>query len=300
MDNGYPNYVYSTRQYKTIQGTMFQETLIQNNPFIGQAIDHVTNKIIAISDFIGDFDILEETYEREEGIKKWTPITVARQDKSVRTFHIKDVEDVKGNDLKPILLKEYSEAHCGIGAGCWLSSIAMLSWLSDNHHKHCHSGMKVLEVGCGVALNSLFLARTYSDTHINITASDYMHTIGNVLDENKTLNGIDINKLTYNMLDWNECTSDSYCPLKTLGTFDLIIATDCIYKSTSSLFFNVIKHHLAMNGKLLLINPIETSRPGIDNLIYKLAEMGEICISHIAIQLNKKYTKPLIFVEFTA
>jgi predicted nicotinamide N-methyase len=281
---------------RVTQNTMFQETLIQNSPFKGQAIDPITNMVIDISDFVGDFDILEET--QDGSIKQWTPITISRQNNLVRSFQIQGDGDSSGSTAKALLLKEYSEAECGIGAGCWLSSIAMLSWLSDNYQKH--SASRVLEIGCGVALNSLYLACSHSHAHTNITASDYKHTIGYALDENKVLNGIDTSKVAYEVLDWNQCISETYNPSETIGAFDLIIATDCIYKSTATMFFNVIKHHLAKNGKLLLINPMETSRPGTDNLIYKLAEMGEISVSHIAIQLNKKYTKPLIFVEFTA
>lgn len=271
---------------------MFSETLIQNSPFKGQAIDPTTNKVIEITDFIGNFDILEET--QDGTIKQWTPIIIKREDNFKRSFHVKD------NDKKALVVKEYSEVECGIGAGCWLSSIAMLSWLSDNYHKHTFSGIKVLEIGCGVALNSLYLGSCQSSDDANIIASDYKHTIGYALDENKALNNIDTSKVIYKVLDWNQCISETYNPLETIGTFDLIIATDCIYKSTASMFFNVVKHHLAKNGKFLLINPMETSRPGTDNVIYKLAEMGEICVSHIAIQMNKKYTKPLIFVEVTA
>lgn len=268
---------------------MFKETLIQNSPFKGQAIDTNTNKVIDISDFVGDFNILEE--KDDNTIIHWTPIQVTRNSNLVRSFHI------HGHSV-PILIKEYNESECGIGAGCWLSSIAMLSWLSD--HNNSYTNKRILEIGCGVALNSLYLASLdyYQTTHI--TASDYKHTIGYVLEENKSFNNINENRAEYKVLDWQQCCSSTYDPLDTIGKYDLIIATDCIYKSTASLFFNVIKHHLAPNGTLLLINPMETSRPGTDQLIYKLAEMGEIRVSHIAIQLNHKYTKPLLFVEFNA
>lgn len=275
---------------------MFKETLIQNSPFKGQAIDVNTNKVVDISDFVGVFDILEEIDDKN--VIKWKPIEVTRCNNLVRSFLVKD-------DNTPILLREYSESECGIGAGCWLSSIAMLSWLSD--HPQSYANKRILEVGCGVALNSLYLAHTHQDhtkpqsnTTTSITASDYMNTIGCVFDENIALNNIKEGQAEYKILDWQQCCSSTYNPLDTIGTYDFIIATDCIYKSTAPMFFNVIKHHLAPNGKLLLINPMETSRPGIDQLIYKMAEMGEVRVSHIAIQLNKKYTKPLLFVEFTA
>lgn len=274
---------------------MFQETLIQNSPFKGQAIDLNTNKVVDISDFVGEFDVIEDGHDGI--IKQWTSITITRQNKHMRSFQINANADAKGS--VKLLLKEYSEAECGIGAGCWLSSIAMLSWLSDNYLNYS-TPARVLEVGCGVALNSLYLASSQSQVNTSIVASDHMHTIGYAFDENKALNGIDTSKVAYEVLDWNQCISETYNPSTTIGTFDLIMATDCIYKSTATMFFNVIKHHLAKNGRLLLINPMEKSRPGTDNFIYKLAEMGEISISHIAIQLNKKYTKPLIFVEFTA
>jgi len=259
---------------------MFPETLIQNSPFKGQAIDPYTNRVVDITDFVGHFQVITEDNT------KWAPVSVQRHSQQVRSFTVPSTQT--------ILLKEYSEQECGIGAGCWLSSIAMLSYLSTNPIPS--QTMRVLEVGCGVALNSLHLA---SKGHSSIVASDYKQTIGFAFSENQQLNNI-VNG-QYQVLDWHQCCYETYDPTTTIGKYDLIIATDCIYKSTAPMFFEVIKHHLSKDGsKLLLINPMENSRPGVDQFIYKLAEMGDIAVQHIAIQLNDKYTKPLLFVEFTA
>lgn len=258
---------------------MFSETLIQNSPFKGQAIEPLSGKVVDVPDFVGEFQVLTETNT------EWTPISVKRHGENVRSF-----TDINNHTM---LLKEYCEEECGIGAGCWLSSIAMLSYLSTNPMS---SNTRILEIGCGVALNALYLT---SQGYQNVVASDYKQTIGIAFTENQQLNNIHNGE--YQVLDWHHCCSDTYDPHTTIGTYDLIIATDCIYKSTAPMFFQAIKHHLSKDGgKLLLINPMETSRPGVDQFIYKLAEMGNITVEHIAIELNGKYTKPLLFVEFSA
>jgi SAM-dependent methyltransferase len=267
--------------------TMFLETLVQNNPFRGQAIDPITHKVVPIHDFIGQFDVLEEL--ADGAIKRWQQIDVKRQNNLVRSFQRSD-----NNTKQPLLVAEYGEKECGIGASCWLSSIAMMSWLSDNHKQlGINENTSVLEVGCGVALSSLYLTSLGYD---NVTASDNKHTIGCVYEENKLLNNIlkSANKFQY--LDWEHCCQDGYDPKQTIGTFDIIIASDCVYKSTSPMLIEAIRHHLAKNGKLIMINPMETSRHGINDTIYKLAELGDTEVSHIAIQLNNLYTKPLMFV----
>jgi 2-polyprenyl-3-methyl-5-hydroxy-6-metoxy-1,4-benzoquinol methylase len=257
----------------------FQETLIQNSPFKGQIIDPHKKQPTGINDFVGHFQVITDENEL------WDHVSVVRHSQDVRSFQV-------ASQNQPILLREYSEKDCGIGAGCWLSSIAMLSYLNNNY---ISPTSRVLEIGCGVALNALYLA---SQGHQSITASDCFETIGCAFEENKKLNNTANGQ--YKLLDWQQCCSDNYDPLDTIGEYDLIIATDCIYRSTAPMFFQTIRKHLSKNGgKLLLINPVETSRAGIDEFIYKLAEMGDVSVQHIAIQFDHKYTKPLLMVVLT-
>ena len=253
---------------------------------MGQLKDKKTGAISGLYDFVGLFDVLEE--HQDNTISEWYEVNVERLSTSTKRF------EVKGNQTNSILLKEYGEKECGIGAGCWLSSIAMMSYITKNHK--LFKGKNVLEIGCGTALNSLYLASNVQDT--NITSSDYKETIGMVLQENTKLNQCP--SIDYKILDWQKCCEDNYEPESTIGKYDIIIATDCIYKSTANIFQAAVKMHLKDEGKLLMINPVETSRPGVDNFIYTLAERGEVAVKHIAIRLNKNYTKPLLFVEFTA
>lgn len=263
---------------------MFKETLIQNSPFHGQAIEPINGKVIDIHDFIGKFEVIEEYQDKDTGLDKHkcsNTINVSRIDKATRLF-----EDNTSN----VILREYSEDECGIGAGCWLSSIAMIHWMKDNLHEF--KNKRIMEIGAGVALPSLYLAKNKQNLdNIKLYCTDYKQTIGHMLKENQVNNNIEPDDIHYCVLDWNQMD-------ETIGTFDIIIACDCIYKSTSKIFKKTVLKHLKIGGKLLFINPLETSRPGVDQFIYSLAEIGNIEVKHIAVRYNNKYVKPLIFVEF--
>lgn len=265
---------------------MLMETLIQNGPFHGQAINLTNGKVVNIEDFVGDFDVIEEVYDEESQTvqhKLWNKVSVSRVNPYTRMFG--DTSNTT------VLLHEYCEDECGIGAGCWLSSIAMMSWMKDNFEEF--NGQRIMEIGAGVALPSLYLAKHKDNSHnFELYCTDYKHTIGCMLQENKVNNNLVNDDIQYHILDWKNLDD-------TIGTFDVVIACDCIYKSTSGIFKEAVLKHLKVGGKLLFINPLETSRPGVDNFIYSLAEKGSINIKHIAVRYNEQYMKPLVFVEFT-
>jgi SAM-dependent methyltransferase len=273
---------------------MFIENLLQNSPFRGQGIDPDTGKVVDITDFIGCFEVLEECYDEESTkyvTNQWSTINVSRLNDTTRVF--------TDNGNITVSLSEYSEVECGIGAGCWLSSIAMMSWIKDN--MDMFKDKMILEIGSGVALPSLYLGKNMNNQNkFNLHCSDYKETIGYVLKENQKNNDININDLQYSVLDWKECLKAEYDPFDTIGKFDIIIACDCIYKSTANIFKEAVLKHLKSNGKIIFINPLETSRPGVDQFIYSLAEQGEIDVKHIAVRHNNKYVKPLHFVVFSA
>jgi hypothetical protein len=72
-------------------------------------------KNYSITDFVGHFQVVTDENEQ------WDHINVTRHNPQVRSFKVANLD-------QPILLREHSEKECGIGAGCWLSSIAMLSF----------------------------------------------------------------------------------------------------------------------------------------------------------------------------
>jgi 2-polyprenyl-3-methyl-5-hydroxy-6-metoxy-1,4-benzoquinol methylase len=248
-------------------------SLLQNSPFRGQAIDKDTNKVVDIYDFVGEF-VVED----------WAIVSIERSNMNTRVFSIADLN---------VVVQECNEDEGGVGAGVWLSSVAMLAWLSKN--KDTIHGKTVLEMGCGVGLCSLGLSQMLiSSPNSLITASDYKLALARAFESNVTLNNCN-NISTFKLLNWSDCQKDDF----TSCVYDVIIATDCIYKSTSSIFRTAVLKHLAPNGRLVFINPFERSRPGVDAFIYTLAELGEVNVQHINICMNGKYNTTLMFVEFT-
>lgn len=258
--------------------------LIQNTPFQGQAIHPITKGVIPINDFVGTFEALFE----DESIGM---VNVTRNSDNTRCFSFPTHYD----DIVTINIKEHSEKVCGIGAGCWLSSIAMSAWLLKNHSVHQNN--RVLEFGCGIGLPSLVLSSVKSSSASLVVASDYLVTLGCAYDENISINKQVLQVPThYECIDWNLCIANDFKPDE---QYDVIIATDCIYKSTAQLFKNTVLKFLRPGGKLIFINPLETSRPGVDSFIYSLAEMGEIDVKHIQVVMDGMYASHMMFVEFT-
>lgn len=78
------------------------------------------------------------------------------------------------------------------------------------------AGMRILELGCGMALSSLLINRRGGD----ITATDYHPEAAKFLQKNTRLNeDVDI---PYFRSDWEQADS-------THGQFDLIIGSDVLY-----------------------------------------------------------------------
>ncbi len=95
-------------------------------------------------------------------------------------------------------------------------------WPAGNVLMHLMSefdidGRRVLEIGCGIGLASLILARRGAD----ITATDIHPEVAELLRENAASNGID--DIPFVRLDWND-------PNDELGRFDLIIGADVLYE----------------------------------------------------------------------
>lgn len=253
-------------------------SLLQNSPFSGQAIDSVSGKVVHIHDFIGTFTISDSDET------SWETITISRASNTMRTFSFNDVS---------LTLQEYSEGDCGVGAGCWLSSVAMLSWIAS--HQDIFENKRVLEIGCGVGLGSLGLSASQAKPS-KVTASDYNVFLKNGYEKNMEVNKHCLNSIPkFALLNWEDTLNPSYQPDSSIGQYDVIIASDCIYKSTMVEFKSTVLHHLAPNGSLIFMNP---QRNGVDQLIYSLGEIGETEVRHVSVTMNGLHSVSLMFIIF--
>ena len=242
------------------------DTLIQNNALYGQCVHPILKLMLRIDDFVGTFstDILDLV--RVERLSSTT--------KSLQCGNtVCIVEELHRNDVE------------STGIGCWLSSYAMIPWLMQNAVNF--KGKKILELGAGVGICSIVVATlSPSDVTISDHDSDIIDLISRNIDHNSANLPI---RPKVKMLEWLDQSKAE--------KFDIIIASDCIFKSTANSFLSAVFRHLDSNGELFLINPSETSRPGVDNAIYALMERGEVEVKTVQLTMTGLYHKELIMVH---
>lgn len=115
--------------------------------------------------------------------------------------------------------------------------------LADIMSTHAIDDLRILEVGCGLALPSIVLHSRGAD----ITASDYHPLVRNFLDANTALNGLtDIETMTG---DWAD---EGGAP----NLFDLIIGSDLLYERDHfDLLAGYIHRHAKPTAKVIIVDP---------------------------------------------
>jgi ETFB lysine methyltransferase len=105
------------------------------------------------------------------------------------------------------------------------------------------NGLRILEVGCGIALASLVL----NLRHANITATDYHPEVGHFLQKNVMLNHAA--EIPFVRTDWSDKNTD-------LGKFDLIIGSDLLYeRSHVDMLSTFIEQHAAAECSVIIVDP---------------------------------------------
>lgn len=105
------------------------------------------------------------------------------------------------------------------------------------------AGKHILELGCGLGLASLVLARRGAD----ITACDHHPLAGEFLRHNAGLNGLA--PIAFRHAPW-------LGPNPALGCFDLIIGSDLLYeRDHAALLAGFIAHHANPAAQVLLADP---------------------------------------------
>ena len=116
----------------------------------------------------------------------------------------------------------------------------MQTWPLDN--------LRILEIGCGLALASLVIHRRLG----NVTASDYHPYTERFLQANLVLNALPV--MAYQSGHWEREN-----PL--LGEFDLIIGSDVLYERDHPLqLAGFIQRHAASHAQVLIIDPNRGNR----------------------------------------
>jgi predicted nicotinamide N-methyase len=134
----------------------------------------------------------------------------------------------------------------GISSANWpLFGIVWASGEVLAHHMFDYevAGLRILEVGCGIALTSLVL----NHRHADITATDYHPEVGAFLLRNIALN--QGNAIPFMHTGWGDADSG-------LGKFDLIVGSDLLYEREHiELLAGFIDQHAKPHCKVVIVDP---------------------------------------------
>lgn len=156
----------------------------------------------------------------------------------------------------------------------WPSSLVLAHYIAD----YDTGSKRILEVGCGMALTSLFLNKQ----HANITATDYHPEVEHFLQRNSELN--QDNDIHFEQVSWAD-NNDK------LGLFDLIIGSDLLYEDQHiELLANFIHRHANQHSEVILVDP---GRGRKNKLSKKMIELG-----FIATQVKPDNTDEYLDKEF--
>lgn len=121
----------------------------------------------------------------------------------------------------------------------WPSSEALCRFLQTKDIE----GMRILEVGCGLALVSLYLKARGAD----ITAMDIQPLTLDALTNNARLNRL--KPLPFVNASWSEGSPD-------LGEFDLVVGSDVLYEPQHIASLpGFLGNHVKANGEVVIVDP---------------------------------------------
>ncbi len=136
--------------------------------------------------------------------------------------------------------------HAGISPASW--PLFGVVWpaglaLAEEMSRFPVTGKNILELGCGIGLTSLVLARRGA----HITACDHHPLAEDFLRQNAALNGL--RSITFLNASWPG-------PNPLLGRYDLIIGSDLLYeRDHAALLAGFIDHHADAAAQVLIADP---------------------------------------------
>jgi predicted nicotinamide N-methyase len=161
---------------------------------------------------------------------------------------------IGGNPYRLRVLADRQQFHdpegqaerAGISSATW--PIFGMIWpvgvaLAEEMSRFSVEGLRVLEMGCGMAMSSLVLQRRGAD----ITASDNHPLAEEFLRHNTELNALPA--IPFRNAPWGE-------PDESLGQFDLLIGSDVLYEPDhAALLAGFIERHAKPQAQILVADP---------------------------------------------
>lgn len=180
---------------------------------------------------------------------------------------------------------ELLETLCPYFGVVWPSARALSSALIERGHEGLQ-GLRILEVGCGLALPSLVAARLGAQ----VTATDFHPEVPRFLRANLALNGLE-SRIHYVELDWRSVGA-------TLGTFDLVVGSDILYERQHALeVAQALTRFVRPGGEILLADP---ARPYLQAFSDAMTAQGFQAQTQIRTAFDHPTPKEIFLLQFTA
>jgi ETFB lysine methyltransferase len=156
-------------------------------------------------------------------------------------IHVKTLRDVQQcpDDFEAVTGSGLSSSNWPLFGVLWQSEELLSSLMIEQEIKN----LRILEIGCGIALASLVL----KSRGANITATDHNPDASELLDANTTLNALE--SITWACTSWADVNED-------LGEFDLIIGSDLLYDHHNvDPLVSFIQKHAKPESQIVMVDP---------------------------------------------
>ena len=173
------------------------------------------------------------------------------------------------DDLFAFLQKEGREGDlerlCPYFGVVWPSARALTEHLAEAIP--AATGARVLEIGCGLAVPSVFLALKGAQ----VIATDCHPAVPEFLARNLSLNGLVAGDVRYLELDWQQLSHGAGAS-SGLGRFPWVVGSDILYESKQPvLVADTIERFLAPGGRAIIADP---ARPYIQPFADEMERRG--------------------------
>lgn len=173
----------------------------------------------------------------------------------------------------------------------WPSARALTDYLATLPLRS-RGALRVLEVGCGLAIPTLYLLKTLDLCRFR--ATDFHPEVSRFLARNLERNGIDPSSLEYILENWAEIQPDE------TRKFDLVIGSDVLYESKHPReLADALLARARRGGEVIITDP---GRPYLQGFQDEMRARGWVCEPRVvtteAIEQGKRVPKDVFVLHF--
>jgi predicted nicotinamide N-methyase len=174
--------------------------------------------------------------------------------------------------------------------GCvWPSARGLARYLLENDPEK-DGAVRAIEVGCGLAIPSILLAKRFRLS--KILATDFHPEVRAFLERNLALNSVPADRFEYRELNWR-------APDPSLGRFGLVIGSDILYEKTHpSDVADALVRLAKPSGRIVVADP---ARPYLQVFVDEMKARGwgaEPKVMPVPADAGKGGVKEIVILDF--